>query len=284
MSYSNYDTAKKANSTMKRTMNTFISSYVDKDSTAVVLDAETLLSSTTLVQHGAQPKNIVVINTEGDIINKAREKGHVFSIQGISTNVLPRLSGTYDIIYLDYCGTPEIHQDGFNPAFDLLWAADRVKDNGIIVTTFSRRTKDAIEKANDLIPFTLTLAKEVNYCETVPMYSMIMTKVNPREASNRFNHLKRSLNPIAPKEPAPVPVTPKKRRSKRTPQPRIQMNIQNLGGKQYFGIEKILRRFKKGRGIFFEVKWFGYKQTTVEPRKILLDDVPTLVRQYEQRL
>jgi len=249
MSYNTYNTELKKNSTMKRTMNTFISSYVNKDSRAVVIDAETLLSSTTLVQHGAQPKNIVVINTNGVIINKAREKGHVNSIQGISTNVLPHLSGTYDIIYLDYCGTPELHLDGFNPAFDLLWAADRVKDNGIIVTTFSRRTKDAIEKANDLIPFTLTLAKEVNYCETVPMYSMILTKINPRDARNRFNHLKRSL---------------------KTPD-------------QYI-IEELVRRFKKGKGVFFEVKWVGYKQTSIEPRKNLMEDVPLLVQQYEQRL
>lgn len=253
MSYSNYNTDLKSKSTMKRTMNNFISSYVNEDTTAIVIDAKSLMSSKSLVNNGVSPENIVVINTDGDIIDEAHKNGHILSKKGISTHILPQLSGTYDIIYLDYCGTPEMHVDGFNPAFDLLWSADRIKENGIIVTTFSRRTKDAIEKANDMIPFTLTLAKEVNYCETVPMYSMILSKVNPRDVRNKFNRLKRSITP-EPKE---------------------------IKEPQYI-IEKIVRKLKKGRGEFFEVKWVGYKKTTIEPRRNLIQDVPLLIQAFEQ--
>lgn len=188
-----YNTELKQNSTMKRTMNKFLSTFIQDDSRALVLDAETMMTSTCLTMNGMKPEHITVINTAGDIIDKAHQNGHTDSIKGISTDVMKKLTGTYDIIYLDYCGTPDSHKSGFNPAYDLLWAADRVRDNGIIITTFSRRTKDAIEKANDLIPYTMTLAKEVSYCETVPMYCMILTKLNPRMVRDKFNTMKRTI-------------------------------------------------------------------------------------------
>lgn len=67
MSYSNYNTDLKSKSTMKRTMNNFISSYVNEDTTAIVIDAKSLMSSKSLVNNGVSPENIVVINTDGDI-------------------------------------------------------------------------------------------------------------------------------------------------------------------------------------------------------------------------
>lgn len=226
-----YNTDIKIKSTMKRTMNLFLASYVNSESKALVLDAETLLSSNTLYNQGMKKENIIVINDNEDIIEKAKQQGFIHSKVGLTTNVLFQVNGCFDIIYLDYCGTPEKSKNGFNPSYDLLWAADRLKRNGIIVTTFSRRTQDAIEKANDIIPFTLTLAKEVNYCETVPMYSMIMTKINPRHARDTFNHLKRNL-PVEV-QTQETPKTKKVRRSRRNPQPRVVMNIMDKQSKFY---------------------------------------------------
>ena len=48
-------------------------------------------------------------------------------------------------------------------------------------------------------------------------------------------------------------------------------------------IESILGKEKRGNQIYYEVKWQGYNETTWEPRKILLQDVPELVKEFEDK-
>ncbi len=175
---------------MKRIMNIFLTQCTTVDSNAIVIDADSLMSSKTLIRRGLTPENIIVLNNNKDIINKAYKQGHTNSVVGISTSVLPYLPGLYDLIYLDYCGTPAPNKNGYwNPHMDILWSADRLTENGVVIATFTTGHIDnAIQRANLMIPNSLTLVKEISYCETTPMYVMILSKSpDVKPLRDRFN-------------------------------------------------------------------------------------------------
>ena len=50
-----------------------------------------------------------------------------------------------------------------------------------------------------------------------------------------------------------------------------------------FSISKIIRPVINDNVIFYEVQWKGYKETTNEPRDVLLKDVPKMINQYEKK-
>ena len=50
-----------------------------------------------------------------------------------------------------------------------------------------------------------------------------------------------------------------------------------------FSISKIIKPVIKDNIIYYEVKWKGYKETTLEPREVLLQDVPKMINQYEKK-
>ena len=52
---------------------------------------------------------------------------------------------------------------------------------------------------------------------------------------------------------------------------------------QKYVIEKLVRRRKIRGRIMFEVKWKGYRKTTLEPRSQLMKDVPDMVRAFERK-
>ena len=173
-----YNTILKKKSQMKRIMNIFLTQCTTVDSNAIVIDANTLMSSKTLKKHGLTPDNIIVLNDNKEVIKRAHKQGHTYSKVGVSTSVLPYLPGLFDLIYLDYCGTPTANKHGYwNPHMDILWSADRLTENGVVIATFTTGHIDnAIQRANLMIPNSLTLVKEVSYCETTPMYVMILSK------------------------------------------------------------------------------------------------------------
>lgn len=173
-----YNTTLKKRSQMKRIMNIFLTQCTTADSNAIVIDANTLMSSKTLKKHGLTPDNIIVLNDDKEVIKRAYKQGHTYSKVGISTSVLPYLPGLFDLIYLDYCGTPAANKHGYwNPHMDILWSADRLTENGVVIATFTTGHIDnAIQRANLMIPNSLTLVKELSYCETTPMYVMILSK------------------------------------------------------------------------------------------------------------
>lgn len=177
-----YNAREKVHSKMKKAMNQYLQSLADENSRAVVLDAETLLSSAALVESGVCPENIYVVNYEKEIIEKAKLRGHVHSVHGVSTSILHHLKGPFDIIYLDYCGTPEAcDSTGFSPQIDLWWAAANLQSRGRIVCTFSKRCARAIQKAQEIIPSGLAISTIVEYCETSPMFTMVLTnRMDPR--------------------------------------------------------------------------------------------------------
>lgn len=193
---------------MKNTVNSYLGYFTTKNTKAIVIDAKTLLSSRALVDHGANPQNIIVINYDESIIRKAKKAGHIHSQAGISTDVLRNLDGKYDIIYLDYCGFPTRRSDGFDPNYDLLWTSDRLNNEGIVIATFSRRATDCIEKAESMIPLSMELVKSINYFETSAMFSMILTKgTNARCMRDTFNRIKvkRKREESQPEDEEPRP-------------------------------------------------------------------------------
>ena len=226
-----YNTALKKKSQMKRIMNIFLTQCTTQDSNAIVIDAETLMSSKTLKKHGLTPDNIIVLNSDKDVIKKAHKQGHTYSTVGVSTSVLPYLPGFFDLIYLDYCGTPAANKIGYwNPHMDILWSADRLTENGVVIATFTTGHIDnAIQRANLMIPNSLTLVKEVTYCETTPMYTMILSKSKDvkrlrdifnmiyTKVKQRGSNLDKQMSigkkrkaPAPTEEPAPKKPAPKK--------------------------------------------------------------------------
>jgi len=176
-----YQTLLKKESPMKNTMNSFIGRISTPETKALVIDAETLMSSTSLVTYGVSPINVVVINDDDTIIRKAHNNGHKRSISGYSTEVLEQFTDTFDIIYLDYCGTPDGNKStGVLPKYDLLWAADRISEEGVLIVTFSRRNHEgfAVEKAQNMIPLSMELVNTLFYYETCPMFAMVLVKRN----------------------------------------------------------------------------------------------------------
>ena len=52
-----------------------------------------------------------------------------------------------------------------------------------------------------------------------------------------------------------------------------------------WAIEKLIRRFKAGNNQwFYEVKWVGWDNTTIEPRSNLIKDVPDMVEEFEAKI
>ena len=50
-----------------------------------------------------------------------------------------------------------------------------------------------------------------------------------------------------------------------------------------FSISKIIKPVINDNVIYYEVKWKGYNETTLEPRDVLLKDVPKMINQYEKK-
>jgi hypothetical protein len=60
------------------------------------------------------------------------------------------------------------------------------------------------------------------------------------------------------------------------PQKKI-MNVQKLN------ISKLIKPVMNDDVAYYEVKWKGYNETTLEPREVLLKDVPKMVNQFEKK-
>lgn len=255
-----YDAQRKKSSVQKQKMNEFLGRLAARDGhvgekKALVIDAETLLSSTALVTHGMKPSNVVVINSDEAVIDKAVEQGHVGSVVGWSTKVLKDMHhqgrGGYDIVYLDYCGTPELSKGtGWQPHLDVYLCADMLTPGGVCVVTFTTgRVRNGCAKALKMIPTTLDLAKEVSYCETVPMYSMILVKGVSRVKPVRAVYVDVDAT-FAPRLQVNGCLSPKKRKkpiTARRPSPALQLKKQKRKAKFKKGDRVIVRWGKDSR-------------------------------------
>jgi len=65
---------------------------------------------------------------------------------------------------------------------------------------------------------------------------------------------------------------------------RVYENPQNkIMNVDKFSISKIIKPVINDNVIYYEVKWKGYNETTLEPRDALLKDVPKMINQYEKK-
>ena len=207
-----YNAHGKTKSVMKRSVNTLLEHIATPTTRAVVIDAETLLSSQALVRGGACPENVRVINSSKDIIQMARKKGHKHSIYGISTKVLSCHHGPFDIVYLDYCGTPDPTYNGFLPETDFWWMSANLSWSGIGVVTFSKRTTTPEEKARLLAKqANLTVTYEKEYFETCAMYMMVLTKLPNKPLRCLFDSIYNTMSLTPKRVQVPKPKTVKPR-------------------------------------------------------------------------
>lgn len=190
---------------MKMSVNQLLEQNATPETRAVVIDADTLQSSKALLRGGALASNVHVINSKKSIVAMARLQGHTQSVYGISTNIIQHLKGPFDIIYLDYCGTPDDTFNGFKPRVDIWWAAANLAPGGFIVITFSRRTADAKEKARSLVPSSLALTFDTDYFETCAMYMMVLS---PQQRNTPLRFMFESMYAVNTAN-SPVPVVKK---------------------------------------------------------------------------
>ena len=187
-----YNSMKKKGSKMKKILNRYLSANVHKNSNALVIDAETLCTSRELKKTGGMnPSNVTVMNYDENVIRKAKKNGfHGFS--GISTNILKsQMNQEFDIIYLDYCGTPECSKNGFNPKFDIETCLHILKRKGVMAVTFSKRCKNAVEKARELFPRRSKIVVQHDYFETAAMVVFIVghRTIDAKKHLKMFNNL-----------------------------------------------------------------------------------------------
>ena len=50
-----------------------------------------------------------------------------------------------------------------------------------------------------------------------------------------------------------------------------------------FVISKLIKPVIQNNKVFYEVQWKGYKDTTLEPRELLLKDIPKMLNQFEKK-
>jgi hypothetical protein len=65
---------------------------------------------------------------------------------------------------------------------------------------------------------------------------------------------------------------------------RVYENPQNkILNIQKFSISKLIKPVMNDDVAYYEVKWKGYNETTLEPREVLLKDVPKMINQFEKK-
>lgn len=133
------DTTQKYSHAIKKALNTFIA--LSTPYRIAVIDSCLLNSVTTINALSDEPRAIDVLNYNPLDLNA---HDNAFMHSGVSTTSLSLLSryrsGEYGSIYLDYCGTPRCNAvSGFDPESDISSAYTMLRQNGLLVVTFSKR-------------------------------------------------------------------------------------------------------------------------------------------------
>ena len=50
-----------------------------------------------------------------------------------------------------------------------------------------------------------------------------------------------------------------------------------------FVISSLVKPVIKNNQAYYEVKWKNFNETTIEPRSVLIKDVPKMINQYEKK-
>ena len=102
--------------------------------------------------------------------------------------------------------------------------------------------------------------------------------------SNEINEIERVYKPKKPYSVYEYKVECLKDRFKEEELLKIVGDPQNKIQKvQKFVISKLVKPVIKDNKEYYEVQWKGYRDTTLEPRDVLLEDVPKMVNQFEKK-
>lgn len=133
----------------------------------LVLDTSALGTSRAMAKTIGK-RHITVFGVDKQLAKKSKRFG-IKCVPGWSGDVLEKLGKQkFDIIYLDYCGTP----DGnalFNPMEDMDRASTMLTRGGVLACTFSKRCSNIASKCLNMAPSPLTLRRTLEYCDSAAM-------------------------------------------------------------------------------------------------------------------
>ena len=139
----------------------------------LVLDTRALGTSRAMAETVGKRK-IVAFGTDPKLEKRCKKFG-IKCEKGWSGDVLAKLQKQkqlFDIIYLDYCGTPD-GNDMFDPMEDMARASTMLTRGGILACTFCKRSSQVMSKCINMTPPTLSLQRSFEYCDTSAMVFVV---------------------------------------------------------------------------------------------------------------
>ena len=139
----------------------------------LVLDTRALGTSKAMAETVGKRK-IVAFGTDPKLEKRCKKFG-IKCEKGWSGDVLAKLQKQkqlFDIIYLDYCGTPD-GNDMFDPMKDMARASTMLTRGGILACTFCKRSSQVMSKCINMTPPTLSLQRSYEYCDTSAMVFVV---------------------------------------------------------------------------------------------------------------
>lgn len=137
----------------------------------LVLDTSALGTSRAMAKTIGK-KYVTAFGVDKRLEKKCKTFG-IKCVPGWSGDVLKKL-GTqkFDIIYLDYCGTPDGNAS-FNPIEDMDRASTMLTRGGILACTFCKRCSNIASKCLNMAPHPLSLRRAFEYCDTAAMIFVV---------------------------------------------------------------------------------------------------------------
>ena len=166
----------------KKVVNSYVA-FITRGKT-LVLDTSALGTSRAVAKTLGK-SNITAFGIDPDLERESKRFG-IKCVKGWSGDVLKTLGKkTYDLIYLDYCGTPDGNAS-FDPMEDMARASTMLTRGGVLACTFCKRCPSVLSKCVNMAPPTLSLQRTFEYCDTSAMifvvYSCLLyTSPSPRD-------------------------------------------------------------------------------------------------------
>jgi hypothetical protein len=143
--------------------------------------------------------------------------------------------------------------------------------------------RDVLENNNEeIIPIgtkvRVALDKPVSMIEGKKLYGKF------RKTDHRWDKIIRTIKDISirPNQPIMYFIEGKPRNVFTRNQVQVVNENEKLPQARKYIVEKLLKKFYKGRVPYFEVKWENYDETTNEPRSKLFKDIPDKVKEFEK--
>jgi len=155
----------------KRIVNAYLANLARGN--VLVLDTRALGTSRAMAETVGKRK-ITAFGTDAKLMSECKKFG-IKCRKGWSEDVLKKLhkkKKLFDVIYLDYCGTPDgnVH---FDPMEDMARASTMLTRGGVLACTFCKRSPQVMSKCINMSPPTLSLQRSFEYCDTSAMVFVV---------------------------------------------------------------------------------------------------------------